>query len=103
MLCTEQQLRADFRSYVRRRLMSAVQLFGSVPKSEYQSIVTDFVATLASQRIPYGDIYARSLGAFPTLVKEALQKSRSNPGIAPDASAVPLTAECEWTPWKTMS
>jgi hypothetical protein len=100
MLCTEQQLRADFRSYVRRRLMSAVQLFGSVPKSEYQSIVTDFVTTLASQRIPYGDIYARSLGAFPTLVKEALQKSRSNPGIAPDASAVPLTAECEWTPWE---
>lgn len=100
MLCTEQRLKADFRSSVRRRLMSALQLFGSIPKSEYQSIVTDFVAVLASQRMPYGDIYSRSLGAFPTLVKEALQKSRSNFSKTPGTSDGPLTAGNQWTPWE---
>ena len=72
-----QRPRADvFRSAARRvarRVASAIQHNDRLPKSEYRSIVADFVAALAIQCVPAAAVYCMSLGAFPTLVKEALE------------------------------
>lgn len=99
------QLRADLRS-VARRLADAISLFGSLPRSEYRSIVGEVVAALASQRLPASDVYPKSLGAFPTVVKEALEKlsaagrvgSRSRPVC--DPALVPLDPVVDATPWE---
>ena len=100
MLCMDQQPRTDIRTLVRRRLTSTFQLFGSIPKSEYRSIVADIVAVLASRRVPYGDVYARSLGAFPTLVKDALIGNKGYLGDAPREQIASVAPDDEPTPWE---
>lgn len=100
MSWTGQHLKTILRSSVRRRPTSVLQLFGNIPRTEYQLIVADLVASLAAQRLSHGDIYTKSLGAFPTLVKEALLKNKGNPNEMPRSSAEPLPPGSDPTPWE---
>jgi hypothetical protein len=54
-----------------------VQIYDSLPKPEYRSIVADVVAdvvtALAASCVPAASVYCMSLGAFPTLVQETLK------------------------------
>jgi hypothetical protein len=89
MTRADQQFRVDIKS-VARRLASAISVFGSLPRTEYRSIVAEVVADLTAQRVPAKQVYRMTLGAFPTVVKEVLQEltldnpSRSARGVVAD-------------------
>lgn len=72
MTVVDQRQRADFRRWVASRLTETIKLFGNLPRSEYRMIVAELVATLAATWLPDNELYGMSLGAFPTVVKEAL-------------------------------
>ena len=71
MIRVDPQLRVDLRPVARRLLAAAIALFGSLPRTEYRSIVAEVVTALA-RRVPEDQVYPLSLGAFPTVVKATL-------------------------------
>jgi hypothetical protein len=63
--------------------------------------VTDIVAILAAQRIPDADVYLRSLGAFPPLVKEALVAVTENLHPLPHSRQFSLERSSgDLSPWE---
>jgi len=66
MIRVDPQLRVDLRPVARRLLAAAIALFGSLPRTEYRSIVAEVVTALA-RRVPEDQVYPLSLGAFPQL------------------------------------
>ncbi len=91
------QFRVDLRSAARRLLAAAITLFGSLPGTEYSSIVAQVVTAL-SRRMPENQVYPMSLGAFPTVVKAALGGLNESDCIACPSGLESPHADC--APWE---
>jgi hypothetical protein len=76
------RLRADVRLMTRR--ISAMR-GGDMTQVEYRSVVAGRVAKLAQRLRPGTELYRRSLGAFPTVVRESLDALSARFSFCPPA------------------
>ena len=96
MTVADRRLRTEIRAIL-RRIAPATPADGALPPTEYRRIVAKLVTKLAHRSLPGVKLYSRSLGAFPTLVKESLA---ALPGM-PAALAEPAcTADNRRSPYE---
>lgn len=74
---------------------------GALTPLEYRSIVVNRVTKLARRLLPDAELYRRSLGAFPTIVRESLDAlpGRTSPSAEPVCAAARAETPDDGTKW----
>jgi hypothetical protein len=97
MTVADRKLRAEIKAIL-RRITSAVPGDGTLPATEYRRIVAELVTKLAHRSLPGAELYRRSLGAFPTIVKESLAALPGMPGALAEQTCPPDTGRIIYEP-----